>query len=142
MGSLEKAIGLAVTAHKGQKDKAGGPYILHPLRVMFRMDSVIGMIAAVLHDVVEDTKVTLEDLRHEGFSEEVVSTVACLTRKSDESYDAFIDRIKDKPMARKIKLADLEDNMDIRRVTEVGKKDLERLERYHRAWMALSSIKD
>jgi len=135
---LEKAIGIAAKAHAGQKDKFGGPYILHPLRLMMRMNSEEEMIISVLHDVVEDTAWTIDTLRSEGFPEQVLSALDHLTRKKhEETYEEFIQRAKKNPLARKIKLADLEDNMDMKRITELKEKDLKRLEKYHRSWLEL-----
>jgi len=112
---LEDAIALACRAHRGQVDKAGKPYILHPLRVMLRLEDPAAQIVAVLHDVVEDTPVTLADLRAEGYSGEICDAVDCLTRRPGEAYEAFISRAAANPLSRRVKLADLEDNMDPRR---------------------------
>lgn len=101
MSALEKAIAIAVRAHEGQKDKAGAPYVLHPIRLMVRMDSELEMTAAVLHDVVEDSAWTLELLRAEGFSEEVLEVVDHLTRREGESYDDYVARAGSHPVARK-----------------------------------------
>ena len=136
---LDKAIQCAVKAHAGQKDKAGAPYILHPLRIMMKMDSQAGMIAAMLHDVVEDSSVTLADLRDEGFSEEVIAAVDHLTRREGEAYEIFINRLRHNPLAVKVKLADLEDNMDIRRIENVTGRDIERIQKYQAAWEKLSA---
>ncbi|MCX5897442.1 MAG: HD domain-containing protein [Proteobacteria bacterium] len=136
---LDKAIQCAVKAHAGQKDKAGAPYILHPLRIMMKMDSQAGMIAAMLHDVVEDSSVTLSDLRAEGFSEEVIAAVDHLTRREGEAYEIFINRLRHNPLAVKVKLADLEDNMDIRRIENVTERDIERIQKYQAAWGKLSA---
>lgn len=133
MATLEEAIALAVRAHQRQKDKAGAPYILHPLRLMLRMDSEPAMMVAVLHDVVEDSPITLENLRELGFPETVVTAVDSLTRRPEESYEAFIDRVKLNPLARRVKLADLEDNMDLRRLQHVTDRDQQRWERYAKA---------
>jgi (p)ppGpp synthase/HD superfamily hydrolase len=138
MATLERAILLAAQAHEGQIDKAGEPYILHPLRIMLRMTTPTAMTVAVLHDVVEDTRVTPEMLRGEGFSEGVLETLDCLTRRKDEDYDTYIERIKSNPEAVRVKIADLEDNMDIRRIADLRETDLERLKKYHRAWLALA----
>ncbi len=138
MATLEKAIQIAVNAHQGQKDKAGVPYILHPLRLMLNMASDSARIVAVLHDVLEDTSVTADQLRAAGFSDEVIAAIECLTRGEGESYEDFIQRAKDSPLARRVKLADIEDNMNIRRIRHITDQDLHRLERYHRAWQALS----
>jgi|ERR1044071_3718490 (p)ppGpp synthase/HD superfamily hydrolase len=136
--TVEDAVSIAARAHKGQKDKADAPYLLHPLRMMLRMDTEAAMMAAVLHDVVEDTDWTLERLREEGFSDEVLEAVDCLTHRDGESYDAFVERVRTNPIARQVKIADLEDNMNVRRISRLAGKDLERLEKYHRAWCALT----
>ena len=135
--TLEDAISIAAEAHRGQRDKAGAVYLLHPLRLMLRMDSEAAMMAAVLHDVVEDSDWTLERLRERGFPEEVVDAVACLTHRDGEGYEEFVERVKPNPLARRVKIADLEDNMNVLRIGQLGPKDLERLEKYHRAWRAL-----
>ncbi len=140
MATLAKAIAIAAQAHQEQHDKAGAPYILHPLRMMLRMSSETEMIAAVLHDVVEDTDWTLDKLRQAGFSEEVVHAVECLTHRDHETYEEFIARASTNVIARKVKLADLEDNMDMRRLSAVTEQDAQRLHKYHRAWMALRQV--
>jgi (p)ppGpp synthase/HD superfamily hydrolase len=137
MATLGRAIAIAAQAHQEQRDKAGAPYILHPLRMMAQLRSEPEMIVAVLHDLIEDTPWTLEQLRAEGFSEDMLTAIDCLTRRDDESYEAFIERAGGNQLARRVKLADLEDNMDLRRVAEVADKDLERLRKYHRARQAL-----
>ena len=96
------------------------------------------MMAAVLHDVVEDTEWTLERLREAGFSDEVLEAVDCLTHREGESYQQFVERVRTNPIARQIKIADLEDNMNVRRINQLGPRDLERLEKYHRAWRVLT----
>jgi (p)ppGpp synthase/HD superfamily hydrolase len=135
--TLEDAISIAAQAHRGQRDKAGAVYLLHPLRLMLRMDSEAAMMAAVLHDVVEDSDWTLAGLRERGFPEEVVAAVACLTHRDGESYEEFVERVKVNPLARRVKIADLEDNMNVLRIGQISPKDLQRLEKYHRAWRAL-----
>jgi (p)ppGpp synthase/HD superfamily hydrolase len=134
---LEKAIQIAAAAHSGVKDKAGAPYVLHPLRLMMKMNTEAEMIAAVLHDVVEDSDWTIERLRSEGFPEEVLEAVDSLTRRSDESYEEFVIRAGRNPIARRVKLADLEDNMNMLRMRSIPEKDVERLKRYHTAWHVL-----
>lgn len=138
MSTLNVALTIAAQAHAGQFDKAGESYILHPLRLMMQMDTDVERITAVLHDVVEDSDWTLEGLRTAGFAEEVVTAVAHLSRQPDESYEDFIHRLQPHPLAVKVKLADLADNMDIRRLQTITAKDHERLEKYHRAWQVLS----
>lgn len=141
MAGLEEAIQLAVKAHSGQKDRAGAPYILHPLRLMFRQTSEAASIAAVLHDVVEDTPVTFAQLRDAGFTDEVVAAIELLTHDPQDTYDQYIARLKDNPIARAVKLADLEDNMRVERMTSLAEKDWARLQRYHRVWKELSAMR-
>lgn len=135
--TLEDAIALAVEAHRGQRDKAGQTYVLHPLRLMLRLDTEAERMTAVLHDVVEDSPYTLERLRGLGYPEAVLSALDCLTRREGETYEAFIERIRPHALARRVKLADLEDNMDVRRLPAVTSKDVERLSRYRAAWSRL-----
>ena len=137
MPTLEDAIALAVEAHRGQRDKAGQTYILHPLRVMMRLETETERMVAVLHDVVEDSPWTLERLRGLGYPEEVLGALDCLTKREGETYEAFIERVLPHPLARRVKRADLEDNMDVRRVLTVGAKEAERLARYRAAWARL-----
>ncbi|HST63233.1 MAG TPA: HD domain-containing protein [Longimicrobium sp.] len=138
MSNLEEAIEIAAQAHRGQRDRAGAPYILHPLRMMFAVQTDAERMAAVLHDVVEDTDWTLDALRERGFSEQVVTAVDHLTRREGESYEAFVRRAAQHPVARRVKVADLEDNMDVRRIGTVSADDVERLTKYHRAWRLLT----
>jgi (p)ppGpp synthase/HD superfamily hydrolase len=138
IATVEDAVSIAARAHRGQKDKAGAPYLLHPLRMMLRMDTEAAMMAAVLHDVVEDTEWTLERLREAGFSEEVLEAVDCLTHREGESYQEFVERVRTNLVARQVKIADLEDNMNVRRINQLGPKELERMEKYHRAWRVLT----
>jgi len=140
MSNLARAISLAAAAHIDQREKSGAPYILHPVRLMLRMDTEAEMIVAVLHDVVEDTPWTFDQLRREGFSEEILAALDCVTRRSTETYAEFVDRARDNPLARKVKLADLEDNMDLRRLPEVTAKILDRMKMYHEAWLSLRSF--
>ena len=137
MPSLEESIMLAVRAHKGQKDKAGAPYILHPLRLMLRMETDTERIVAVLHDVVEDSPYSFEALSKAGYPPEIISALDCLSRRENEPYDTFIERVKTNPLTRKVKLADLEDNMDIKRFKTMTEKDLKRLDAYRKAWNSL-----
>ena len=139
MPTLEDAIELAVKAHRGQVDKAGQPYITHPLRVMMRLESEVEKMVGLLHDVVEDTEYTLEGLRSQGYPEEGLVAVDCVTRKQSETYEDFIQRIKPNPLARRVKLADLEDNMDMTRISSPSEKDFERLARYRKAWSELKA---
>jgi (p)ppGpp synthase/HD superfamily hydrolase len=110
--------------------------------MMQRMSSETEMMAAILHDVVEDTDWTLDKLRQAGFAAEVVQAVECLTHRGHETYDEFIARVRANAIASKVKLADLEDNMDMRRLNTLTEKDAERLHKYHRAWLALRQAGD
>jgi (p)ppGpp synthase/HD superfamily hydrolase len=131
--TLERAIAIAATAHAGQVDKGGAPYILHPLKVMLRMSTLEERIVAVLHDVVEDCDISLEDLRQEGFSEEVLTAIESVTKVPDESYEDFVERAAQNPIGRVVKLADLEENSDLSRIASPSWEDLERIEKYRRA---------
>ena len=132
MSTLERAISLAAQAHSGQVDKAGQPYILHPLRVMLRVSTEEERIAAILHDVVEDTSVTLEQLAEEGFSPTVVAAVEALTKLPSESRMEAAARAAENRVARTVKLADNAENMDLSRIANPTEKDLARIQEYER----------
>jgi (p)ppGpp synthase/HD superfamily hydrolase len=127
---LEKAIAIAVDAHRGQVDKTGNPYILHPLRMMTRFDGEADRIVAVLHDVLEDTSVTADDLCRAGFPDEILDALACVTKRKGETYPGFVARAAKNPIARRVKLADLEDNMDVRRLKRMTERDRKRISKY------------
>ena len=135
---LERAISIAVEAHHGQRDRNGQPYILHPIRVMGRVLTTTEKMVAILHDVVEDTEWSLDALREEGFPSDVLDALDCVTKREGEDYDDFVARSASNPIARRVKLADLEDNMDIRRLRKVSEEDRERLSKYRRAWEKLT----
>lgn len=142
MSDLERAIAIAVDAHRGAVDKAGAPYILHPLRVMLAQTTNEARIVGVLHDVIEDSPWTLEALRAEGFSETVLQALAAVTKRpdekgSDEGYERFVRRAATHPIGRAVKLADLQDNADLSRIAAPTPKDLARVARYRRAIAAL-----
>ncbi len=130
MATLERAIEIAASAHAGQRDKGGAPYILHPLRVMLQVTTENERIAAVLHDVVEDTGVTLELLQSEGFEQTVIDAVVALTKKPGESRLEAAERARANPIARVVKLADNADNMDFDRISTLSDKDIARLKEY------------
>ena len=128
MSTLERAIEIATEALRGQFDKAGNDYIGHPLRVMTEGKTTEEKIVGVLHDVVEDTDWTFERLAAEGFSGEIIEALRCVTKLSEnEPYDKFIARVKENPLAVAVKLNDLSDNMDIRRLPYISDKDVKRL---------------
>ena len=132
MSLLEKAIAISVEAHQGKKDKAGQPYVLHPLRVMFRVETEDEKIVAILHDVVEDhgDNWPMERLRQAGFPPYILEPLDRVTKRDGESYENFIERSASNPITLHVKLADLEDNLDVRRLRELTEEDLVRLNRY------------
>ena len=143
-GNLEQAIAIAARVHEGQVDKAGQPYILHPLRVMLRLSSDEERIVAVLHDVVEDSDVTFEELAREGFSDRVLTALEGVTKRPEEGgdagYEAFVKQAAKNPLARRVKIADLLDNMDLTRLSELSERDFRRLDRYMKALRYLESL--
>jgi (p)ppGpp synthase/HD superfamily hydrolase len=127
MATLERAIEIAARAHSGQRDKGGDVYILHPIRVMLHLSSAEARIAAVLHDVVEDSAITPESLRDEGFSELVLAAIESHSKHEGEDYEAFIERVAQNSIAREVKIEDLKDNMDLSRLgRKPSQGDLER----------------
>ena len=139
MSTLQRAIEIATEAHRGQLDKAGRDYIGHPLRVMEMGKTENEKIVGVLHDVIEDTDWTFEKLAEEGFSDEVIAALKCVTKTSEnENYDYFIDRVKKNPLAVAVKINDLTDNMDIRRLPYLSDKDVKRLKKYLKAYKRLT----
>lgn len=130
MSTLERAIEIAAAAHAGQIDKAGHPYILHPLRVMLRVSTEHERMSAVLHDVVEDTPVTFEQLAREGFPQEVLLAIEALTKRPGESRLQAAERAAANPIARVVKLADNAENMDLSRIAAPTEKDFARLREY------------
>jgi (p)ppGpp synthase/HD superfamily hydrolase len=131
---------LATTGYKSSDNTTlwdGSPYILHPLRPMMQMHTDEERIVAILHDVVEDTEVTLNDLQEAGFGENVLEAVRLLTHEDDLSYEDYVLRLKSNPLARKVKLADLNDNADLCKMSGNEEKDLARLKKYHHGWMLL-----
>lgn len=140
MSLLETALKIATEAHSGQTERNGQPYIGHPRRVMERVATEDEKIVALLHDVVEDTAWTFEQLTKAGFPEHIIAALDCVTKREGEDYSAFVERSASDPIAHRVKLADLEDNMDVRRLTEVTEKDRERLNKYLRAYRYLKEL--
>lgn len=139
MSTLQRAIEIATQAHQGQFDKTGKDYIGHPLRVMEMGQTEEEKIVGVLHDVVEDTEWTFEALEAEGFSQEVIAALKCVTKLSEnENYDDFIGRVRRNPLAVSVKINDLTDNMDIRRLPYLSDKDVKRLKKYLKAYKKLT----
>ena len=137
---LEKAVEIAVGAHHGQRDRYGAPYIAHPIRVMQRLETPDEKIVGILHDVVEDTNWSFEDLRGEGFPQPILDALDCVTKREGEAYEEFVRRSAGNRLATRVKLADLEDNMDLRRLPDVTEQDLPRLQKYVRAWRFLRGL--
>lgn len=138
--TLDRAIAIALEAHRGQTDKAGAPYILHPLRVMLALDTAEAQIVGVLHDVVEDCPAwTLDRLRAEGFSQAVVDGVEAVTRRAGESYPDFVDRAGLDALGRAVKIADLEDNLSPARALPPALQDEARMTRYRAALSQLQA---
>lgn len=138
---LHHAIKIAERAHRGQTDKYGAPYLGHVMRVMEYGKTLDEKIVGVLHDVVEDCPdYDMEYLQSEGFPEHILFAIDCLTKKSsEEDYEAFVRRTEQSPLSVSVKLNDLRDNMDIRRITrELTEKDLKRLNKYLKAYRYLS----
>ena len=129
---LEKAMILAAKGHMGQVDKGGHPYILHPTRVMLSCKTVEEKTVAMLHDLLEDTAYTEDDLREEGFPAEIIEAVVCLTKTEGEEYADYVERVCQNKLAARVKLADLKDNMDLNRLPGLTPKDFQRLEKYLR----------
>lgn len=138
MQLLTKAISIALKEHEGQTDKAGMPYAGHIMRVMQAGRTTDEKIVGVLHDLVEDTDWTFDMLLAEGFPIHIVEALRCVTKLSDdESYDEFIQRVKSNPLAVAVKINDLTDNMDIRRLSDITEADAQRLRKYLKAYQSL-----
>ena len=136
----ERALEIATRAHEGQTDKAGHVYIHHPVRVAERCQDPRAKVVALLHDTIEDTYVTPDYLRDQGFPEEIIEGVLSVTKHQGEAYDEFVRRASQNPLGRDVKKADLEDNMDIRRLNELTESDVARLRKYLRAWQYLNNL--
>lgn len=134
-----KALDLASLKHREQKDKAGMPYFGHIARVSNACKTGPAKVVALLHDIIENTDVTEEYLEEKGIAEFVIKAVLCLTHKKGEAYDDFIHRTAKNPIAREMKIADLEDNMDVRRLENVTEEDFKRMDKYLNAWKYLKS---
>ena len=140
MELIEKSLEIALRAYAGKTDKAGREYILHPLRVMAKMQTDLEMSAALLHDVLEDSDITAEQLLAEGIPPEVVEAVQSLSRNENEEYLDFVARAKRNPLAARVKIADIEDNIDVLRLTALDEYDLARIKKYHAAWHLLHEL--
>ena len=145
---IEHAKSIMKMAHNGQFDKGGKDYYLHPLRVAqeakrllhTEYDKFIGECVALLHDVIEDSNFTADDLVNEKFELDIVSRVVCMTRHDGESYMNYIKRIGEDNICRIIKMCDLKDNMDITRLDKIKDEDLDRIKKYHKAYKYLQNL--
>jgi (p)ppGpp synthase/HD superfamily hydrolase len=133
MSTLERAVVIAAEAHVGQVDKAGAPYILHPLRLMLQMGNTEDRIVAVLHDVVEDSDWSFEGLREEGFSKVILEAIDSVTRRPEEDYEDFILRSMQNSIGCRVKLADLRDNCNLSRIANPSETDFKRVAKYRQA---------
>jgi (p)ppGpp synthase/HD superfamily hydrolase len=141
MSTPERAIIIAAEAHAGQLDKAGAPYVMHPLRMMLRVSSTDERIVAVLHDVCEDCPGwTFDRLRAEGFSEHIIQALQSVTKRDGEDYEAFVRRAATNAIGRRVKLADLHDNSDLSRIARPSERDFRRIEKYRRAIDLISRL--
>lgn len=138
MKLIEKSLSIALRAYAGKTDKAGREYIHHPLRIMAKMKTDAEMSVALLHDVLEDSDITAEQLLAEGIPAEVVEAVQCLSKNENEDYQDFVGRTKKNELAAKIKIADIEDNIDVLRLPSLDDYDLTRVQKYHSAWQFLN----
>ena len=134
------ALRIAIEAHKGQKDKSGRDYVMHPIRVAERCKNPMAKIVALLHDTIEDPDVTVGHLKTWGFPEEIIKGVLSVTKRKGETYEGFVQRAAQNPLGREVKLADLEDNMDIRRLEDIADEDVVRLRKYLKAWQYLNNL--
>jgi hypothetical protein len=141
--TLDKAIAIAVVAHAGQEDKGKNSYIRHPLRVMEKMDSEDEMIVAVCHDTIEDTFLNLDDLAALGFTNNQIKTLDAVSRRAEETYEEFIQRVLQSYVGQKIKIQDIMDNSQLWRLKnrKLTYKDMERQQRYIDALSVLGGAK-
>lgn len=139
MHLIELSLEIALKAYSSQTDKAGKPYILHPLRLMAKMDTDEERSVALLHDVIEDSDLTEQDLLSYGIPPNIIDAVKLLSKKEGESYEDFINRISFNELASKVKMADIEDNMNLLRLDVISSKDLARVAKYHNAWKQLNN---
>lgn len=134
------ALLIAIRAHEGQEDKSEREYVMHPICVAERCKDPRAKIVALLHDTIEDTNITADYLRSEGFPEEIIGAVLSVTKQEGESYEDFVCRAAENPIGKEVKIADLEDNMDIRRLETISDDDVNRLRKYLKAWHYLNSL--
>ncbi len=140
MDIISESLRIARIAHKNQRDKAGSEYILHPLRLMMQMKTEDDMVIALLHDVLEDSNYTADALYAEGIPLRIIEIVSILTRKPNESYSEYINRILQNKQASKIKKIDIEDNLNLLRLSSIKKQDFDRIKKYHKTWNKINNF--
>ena len=140
-GLTKKALLISFDAHKNQLDKSGMPYVYHPFHLAEQMDDEYSTCVALLHDVVEDTDITLDNLKEQGFPPEITDAIALMTHDDAVDYLDYVRAMKDNAIARKVKLADLAHNSDLSRLDKVDDKALERVKKYRQAMLILESRK-
>lgn len=126
----KKALRLSFAAHKDAKDKSNIPYVYHPYAVAERMTDEISTAVALLHDVVEDTEITLEDLKKDGYPKEVTDALALMTHAPNVPYFDYIKKLSESDVARRVKISDLKHNMDLSRMESITDRDIARREKY------------
>ena len=131
--NTKKALNLCFEAHKEQRDKSGMPYVFHPFHLAVQMETEETTIVALLHDLVEDTNYTIEDLTNMGFGKNITEAIALMTHTDDVDYMDYVRAIKENPIAKAVKLADLQHNSDLTRLDVVDEKALQRREKYQKA---------
>ena len=136
--ATKKALNICFEAHKDQKDKSGMPYVFHPFHLAEQMTDAATTVAALLHDVVEDTDISLDELAREGFEPQVIEALTLLTHDPKVKYEDYILKIKDNPIAKAVKLADLAHNSDLSRLDTVDEKALKRQQKYIQARAVLT----
>lgn len=139
MSTLKVAIEMAHEAHKNQKRFDGTPYILHLFRVMGKQKTEVTRIIAMLHDIVEDTSITIDDLQNAGFESQIIDAIKLMTHDNTIDYDVYVNRMCVDRNAIVVKMADLEDNLNMLEIPKLKPKDLERLVKYHRNWWNLKA---
>lgn len=127
---LSKALEICYQAHANQVDKAGKPYYLHPIQVALMCNTIDEKVVALLHDVIEDTDYTIDDLIRIGFSKEIIDAIECITKKGNEPYENYIKRVSENPIAKAVKINDITHNSDLTRIKNPTLEDIKRTEKY------------
>ena len=131
--ATKKALALCYEAHKEQTDKSGLPYVFHPFHLAEQMIDEDTTVVALLHDVVEDTEYTIEDLKNMGFNQKVIEAISLMTHDEKIPYEEYVLKLKENSIARTVKIADLKHNSDLTRLNSITEKDLKRAEKYKKA---------